>query len=76
MITNCLDTTKNTWDDALSTISGTGVSTENASAKISQLTSAQNCHRLKNTAQGAGARGAGWNKVTPWTSENTPIVIP
>jgi hypothetical protein len=75
MITNCLDTKKNTWDDNTSKASaipaaGTSVgndtvSTENGGAKFSNSTSAQNCHRLKDPAF-TNAGGSGWNKVTPW----------
>lgn len=73
MITNCLDTKQNTWDNGQTTIpNGTQnvdrsstVSADNSNVKFSQATSAQNCHRVKDPAF-SQSRGAGWNTVTPW----------
>lgn len=71
MITNCLDTKNNTWANAYivpsasTVVNGSSPSIDNASMPISQATSAQNCHRVRNPAY-ANSRGAGWNKVTPW----------
>ena len=76
LITNCLDTNHNTWDDSLTTPAadtnggGDSLSVENRSISLSQATSAQNCHRLAdpNYSQ-AGPQGTttgGWNRVTPW----------
>lgn len=79
MITNCLDTKHNTWDDALPLNDRTGI---NLDRSASNWSSAQNCHRLGGVADGTGPEfvdpGAvkanssnGWNNVTPWTSEGT-----
>ncbi|NJC88033.1 MAG: CxxxxCH/CxxCH domain-containing protein [Desulfuromonas sp.] len=83
MITNCLDTKHNTWDDSYQLNATTGI---NANRSLSNWSSAQNCHRLGGIADGTGpeavdtgAVGAtqgtgtdysnrGWNVVTPWTS--------
>lgn len=73
LITNCLDTKVNTWDDTL-TVPNQGVSNgqntdtvsvENGGVGYSNSTSAQNCHRLKDPAF-PNAGGNGWNNVTPW----------
>jgi hypothetical protein len=76
MITNCLDTSHNTWDDAfVSPASDTNGASdplvaENQSVSVSQFTSAQNCHRLADPSfPQAGPQGTatgGWNRVTPW----------
>jgi predicted CxxxxCH...CXXCH cytochrome family protein len=70
MITNCLDTKHNTWDDTSNTgIDGTpatGMPTYNQSKTWSNTSSAQNCHRLKDPNQ-TNSAGSGWNHVTPWT---------
>jgi hypothetical protein len=75
MITNCLDTKHNTWDDDRPTggMSGsdnngdnTVVGTDNFGVVISQATSAQNCHRL-GSGEATGGPGIGWNKLTPWS---------
>ncbi len=76
MITNCLDTKKNTWDTksgvslvpSLGTTNAQGlaVSVENANVALSNATSAANCHRKADTSAYTNARGSGWNKVTPW----------
>ncbi|RME22924.1 MAG: hypothetical protein D6800_10505, partial [Candidatus Zixiibacteriota bacterium] len=77
MITNCLDTKHNTWDDTYKVPAGdkngkngTAASADNDGKTFSQLTSAQNCHRLGDPGQ--GGTGSGWNLVTPWTTEGTP----
>ena len=73
MITNCLDTKQNSWDDTF-TVPGKGTANQNgnqqiwddnANVEISNSTSAQNCHRVKDPAFG-NAGGSGWNTVTPW----------
>jgi hypothetical protein len=69
MITNCLDTRHNTWDDGQPTISGTNgdnvaPSAYNNGKRFSQVTSAQNCHRVGDSS--VSGTGAGWNNVTPW----------
>ncbi len=75
MITNCLDTKHNSWDDDRPTggLSGsdnngdnTVVGTDNFGVVISQATSAQNCHRL-GSGEATGGPGIGWNKLTPWS---------
>jgi hypothetical protein len=73
MITNCLDTRHNEWDDTYVT-PGSGVangagsvatlSADNTNQPLSNVTSAQNCHRYGDPA--TGGTGDGWNKVTPW----------
>jgi hypothetical protein len=76
MITNCLDTKHNTWDNFYQIASAPGI---NAGRSISNWTSAQNCHRLPGVANGtdhpaandtrsdlASSFGRGWNTVTPW----------
>jgi len=72
MITNCLDTKHNTWDDNYQSIpnqaNGDGGSTpsaENVGVTWSNSTSAQNCHRVKDPSF-TKAGGNGWNNVTPW----------
>jgi hypothetical protein len=76
MITNCLDTKHNTWQDDYSPTpasdtnsAGSALIAANQSVGYSNVTSAQNCHRLQDPAYGktlpAGA--GGWNNVTPWT---------
>lgn len=66
MITNCLDTNHNTWQDNAS--ASVEATTGN---RASGFNTAQNCHR-RAPAEAAGeggsgtAYGAGWNKVTPW----------
>jgi len=69
MITNCLDTRHNDWDDGRTVSgvsSGTGVpaSADNNNKTLSNVGSAQNCHRVGDPLQ--SGTGAGWNKVTPW----------
>jgi hypothetical protein len=75
MITNCLDTKHNTWDDnrpsgGLSGGDAGGSNSvtggDNDGVVISQASSAQNCHRL-GSGEATGGTGDGWNKVTPWS---------
>jgi len=76
LITNCLDTKHNTWDDAYVTLasdsngSSSSLSLENRSVSLSQVTSAQNCHRLADPAypqaRPQGTATGGWNRVSPW----------
>ncbi|MBE0503772.1 MAG: hypothetical protein IBX46_06545 [Desulfuromonadales bacterium] len=76
LITNCLDTEHNTWDDAYVTPasdtngSSSSLSLENRSVSMSQVTSAQNCHRLADPAypqaRPQGTTTGGWNRVSPW----------
>lgn len=83
MITNCLDTVHNTWDNQFPMM--TAASTMNNNTELAQWTSAQNCHRYSESnnttttspeykasrvAAPAGS-GKGWNKVTPWKSTST-----
>ncbi len=67
MITNCLDTKQNSWDNGYDLIP-TNWGGNSAGKSISQWTSAQNCHRLKgNDSYGTpSVYGDGWNTVTPW----------
>jgi cytochrome c553 len=78
MITNCLDTRNNSWDDsatflnnrfvAADTNPNTGETLSSADdsfdQQVSNLTSAQNCHRRGDKDR--GGTGSGWNLVTPW----------
>ncbi len=67
MITNCMDTRHNDWDDDYQASSVSG-DTFNG-AHMSQWPSAQNCHRRGDPAEAGGdgtSLGTGWNKVTPW----------
>jgi nitrate/TMAO reductase-like tetraheme cytochrome c subunit len=75
MITNCLDTKHNTWDDnrpsgGLSGGDAGGSNSvtggDNDGVVISQAGSAQNCHRL-GSGEATGGTGDGWNNVTPWS---------
>ncbi len=72
MITNCLDTQLNTWDDddgggPAADIAGSANwsnwpnVTPGNNKQLSQSGSAQNCHR-----ETGEASGPGWNSVTPW----------
>ncbi|MBW6512593.1 MAG: cytochrome c3 family protein [Desulfuromonadaceae bacterium] len=81
MITNCLDTRHNTWDENADdggpsignqnnnkiTLSLTS-SPDNWLRTWSNTTSAQNCHRVagNNSAGWSPGYGDGWNDVTPW----------
>jgi predicted CXXCH cytochrome family protein len=82
MITNCLDTRHNTWDDPRTGIDAINIgnknfknitlsattSPDNWGRTWSNTTSAQNCHRLAgdNRVTPVPGFGQGWNKVTPW----------
>ncbi|MDF1579780.1 MAG: cytochrome c3 family protein [Desulfuromonadales bacterium] len=70
LVTNCLDTNHNTWDDAFPTSADTALAEENRNVTVSQVTSAQNCHRLADPnypqAGPQGTTDGGWNRVTPW----------
>lgn len=64
MITNCLDTNLNTWDDQYqndSKWSNWPNVTPGNNKQLSQAHTAQNCHRYTGEASGPG-----WNTVTPW----------
>ena len=77
MITNCLDTNHNTWDN---NYQATTTAAPWTSSRVSQWPSAQNCHRLDDRASQATGqvitRGAGWNKATPWLEHTTPDTTP
>lgn len=82
MITNCLDTKQNTWAWDYQLATGSTVGPNNTNRRISNWTSAQNCHRRvgvhpsdpnTNTVKGYEGTGAdgdrgglGWNYVTPF----------
>ena len=82
MITNCLDTSHNTWDDPRSGINAVNVANSNDNGITlsstsspdswgrtwSNTTSGQNCHRLAgdNRVTPVPGFGSGWNNVTPW----------
>ena len=75
MITNCLDTQHNVWDDNHSSQATAGtVPAIWQDTYASQWPSAQNCHRLSDLTQGDATRvrGEGWNKVTPWPQTDEP----
>jgi len=68
MITNCLDTSHNTWDEN-NTTQYTGPDAPFTNSFGSQWAAAQNCHRVDERGSNATpdiTRGRGWNKVTPW----------
>ncbi|MCK4508852.1 MAG: hypothetical protein KAU27_09935, partial [Desulfuromonadales bacterium] len=83
MITNCLDTVHNTWDNQFQ-LNGAG-SALNDNTEIAQWSSAQNCHRYSqsnntntSTPEYRASRvaapnpsGPGWNYVTPWKQTTT-----
>jgi hypothetical protein len=84
LITNCLDTKHNTWDDVrtgIQAIPATGtanigntatVSADNGGVTWSNSTSAQNCHRVRDPNLGKTAiPTGGWNRVSPWTTAGT-----
>jgi hypothetical protein len=76
LITNCLDTKHNTWDQQYQVNASNG--SANAGRTLSNWTSAQNCHRLvgndlstdvDDSPTGGytpATQGAGWNTVSPW----------
>jgi hypothetical protein len=72
MITNCLDTKQNTWDDDQPQVplfgsakdgNNTVTGLDSDGQHIANATSAQNCHRLGDPS--TSGTGGGWNKVTP-----------
>ena len=68
LITNCLDTSKNTWQSGTNSGNNTQSNWDGDPAdwgeKAATWNTAQNCHRLDpNEPVGSGG---GWNKVTPW----------
>jgi hypothetical protein len=83
MITNCLDTKWNSWDDGRRPETSPGRATNyesnnmNSDSRyrtLSNVASAQNCHRLGDPNQGqtegsgdTPGTGSGWNRVTPWS---------
>lgn len=67
MITNCLDTSHNTWQSGSNGANGQTqsywtASTEDSGEMAATWNTAQNCHRYDPNTNGGG----GWNKVTPW----------
>ncbi len=77
MITNCLDTQHNSWDDATGMSADTDTSTQTPSRsdgwRASNWSTSQNCHRVGAVGElGRGGDGLGdmdgkgWNTVTPW----------
>ncbi len=81
MITNCLDTSHNSWDqnaggggvnnggtaNANGITLGAGTSPDSWNRTWSNVTSAQNCHRVAGSDDASPAGfGTGWNNVTPW----------
>jgi predicted CXXCH cytochrome family protein len=76
LITNCLDTKHNTWDQNYQVNASTG--SANAGRTLSNWSSAQNCHRLVGDdpstsvddsptgGYNSAIHGAGWNTVSPW----------
>jgi len=70
LITNCLDTKHNGWDDSIVTLNDPALAAENRSISFSQATSAQNCHRLADPgfpqSGPQGTMSGGWNRVSPW----------
>jgi hypothetical protein len=74
MITNCLDTNHNTWEDN-STFTGGALPAPWTGVRHSQWSSAITCHRLDARATAATSvttLGKGWNTVTPWIEDTTP----
>jgi hypothetical protein len=76
LITNCLDTKHNTWDNGYQLATAPNAGTNNVGRSISNWTSAQNCHRLggidpSDARADAAGTGAGWNRVSPWTTPGT-----
>jgi hypothetical protein len=80
MITNCLDTSHNSWDQnagaggpSIGNSNNNGVTLSSGTAPDSwnrtwsNVTSAQNCHRVAGSDDASPAGfGTGWNNVTPW----------
>jgi len=59
MITNCLDTKHNTWDDSYQLASSPQGGSNNINRSISNWTSAQNCHRVAGVTDGSGITVSG-----------------
>jgi predicted CxxxxCH...CXXCH cytochrome family protein len=64
MITNCLDVSKNSWDNNKTTQTAWTNPADNGK-KTAYYTSAQNCHRYDGSRSTDQLKG-GWNRVTPW----------
>jgi hypothetical protein len=75
MITNCLDSNHNTWDNK-NTLTGNALPSPYTNLRHSQWSTAQNCHRLDERAVLTSGQvitlGKGWNKVTPWREFDSP----
>ncbi len=70
MITNCLDTKQNQWDNNYQAPTWGPTVLDDTTA--SNWTTAQNCHRLAGNDpmdgdDSSNGMGSGWNLVTPWT---------
>jgi hypothetical protein len=92
MITNCLDTKWNTWDDGrrpetppgkVVNYNGVTMNSDSRYRTLSNTGAAQNCHRLgdpyQGTTEGNGdtpGTGSGWNRVTPWNTSTTITAPP
>jgi predicted CxxxxCH...CXXCH cytochrome family protein len=90
MITNCLDTKHNTWDNAsgITTSPPNGTVNKNGNQAHpsnedktwSNTSSAQNCHRLRDprtpNSSGTATTGDGWNNVTPWDIGGAGQLVP
>jgi predicted CxxxxCH...CXXCH cytochrome family protein len=65
MITNCLDTTQNSWDNTFTGDGNWGNNNYSSQTygtnELSKSSTAQNCHRYI-----TGQETTGWNSVTPW----------
>jgi hypothetical protein len=74
MITNCLDTNHNTWEDKNTFTQNSAIPAPWAGLRHSNWASAQNCHRLDSRAVNSGTTtvGTGWNKATPWIEDTNP----
>ncbi|MEW6487608.1 MAG: CxxxxCH/CxxCH domain-containing protein [Thermodesulfobacteriota bacterium] len=78
LITNCLDTNHNTWDNNYQAAGAIG--SPWAGTRVSQWAAAINCHRLDDRAvlstSPSTVRGPGWNKVSPWLEYTSPDTQP
>ena len=75
MITNCLDVALNTWDnnykvDTTDWPRFNGAASSWGRNRISHLSTAQNCHRYIDINNDNTPDEKGWNKVTPWGTNN------
>jgi predicted CxxxxCH...CXXCH cytochrome family protein len=69
MITNCLDTKHNTWDDdklGPPDSIGSAETGVTINREMANWSSAVNCHRLDTDGTPGLSNDGGWNKVTPW----------